>query len=39
MAFSLTKVNKLQDGPRFADASEKHTNFWEFIQSWQGGWM
>jgi hypothetical protein len=39
MAISLTKVNELQDGPSFADAPKKHINFWEFIQSWEGGWM
>jgi hypothetical protein len=39
MAISSTKVNKLQDGPSFADAPKKHINFWEFIQSWEGSWM
>jgi hypothetical protein len=38
-AISLTKVNKLQDGPSFVDASQKHNNFWQSICSWGGSWM
>jgi hypothetical protein len=38
-AISLTKVNKLQEGPSFADATKEYTIFWDFIQSWGGSWM
>ncbi len=38
-AISLTKVNKLQEGPSFADATKEYTFFWDFIQSWGGSWM
>jgi hypothetical protein len=30
-AISSTKVNKLQEGPSFADATKEYTNFWDFI--------
>jgi hypothetical protein len=38
-AILLTKVNKLQEGPSFANATKEYTNFWDFIQSWGGNWM
>jgi hypothetical protein len=38
-AILSTKVNKLQEGPSFADATKKYTIFWDFIRSWGGSWM
>jgi hypothetical protein len=38
-AISSTKVNKLQEGPSFSNASKEYTSFWDFIQSWGGSWM
>jgi hypothetical protein len=36
---SSTKVNKLQEGPRFINSPKEHTNFWDFICSWGVCWM
>ncbi len=38
-AISLTKVNKLQEGPSFANATKEYTFFGDCIQSWGGSWM
>jgi hypothetical protein len=38
-AISSTKVNKLEEGPSFANATKEYAFFWDFIQSWGGSWM
>jgi hypothetical protein len=38
-AILSTKVNKLQEGPSFANATKEYTIFWDFIGSWGGSWM
>ncbi len=38
-AILLTKINKLQEGPSFANATKEYTIFWDFIRSWGGSWM
>jgi hypothetical protein len=39
MAISSTRVNKLQEGPQLVNDTAKHTTFWDFLQSWGGGWI